>query len=90
MDLDIVFQSLRFTLLGAPEEFQKRLLDALECIICGADDILVYVEGDTKEDALKDHDWCLVALMEHCASKNIKLQVQTTWSQVHGKHNHRQ
>ena len=50
---------LPFGVSSAPEEFQKQLLDALEGlegIICIADDILVYGEGDTKEDALKDHD----------------------------------
>ena len=67
---------LPFGVSSAPEEFQKRLLDALEGIICVADDMLVYGEGDTKEDALKDHDQRLVALMERCASKNIKLNAE--------------
>ena len=70
---------LPFGVSSAPEEFQKRLLDALEGlegIICIADDILVYGEGDTKEDALKDHDRRLVALMERCVSKNIKLNAE--------------
>ena len=64
---------------SAPEEFQKRLLDALESlegIICVADDILVYGEGDTEEDALKDHDRHFVALMECCAPKNTKLNAE--------------
>ena len=67
---------LPFGVSSAPEEFQKRLLDALEGIICIADDISVYGEGDTKEAALKDHDQRLVALMERCASKNIKLNAE--------------
>ena len=51
-----------FGISSAPEEFQKLLLDALEgleCIICIVDDILVY----GKEEALKDHDRCLVILL---------------------------
>ena len=71
---------------SAPEEFQKRLLDALEGlegIICIADDILVYGEGDAKEDALKDHDRRLVALMERCASKNIKLNAEKFKFKLH-------
>jgi hypothetical protein len=67
---------LPFGICSAPEEFQQRLLNALEGldgIICIADDILVYGEGNTKEEAEIDHDRRLVALMERCHSKNIKL-----------------
>ncbi len=67
---------LPFGISSAPEEFQQRLLSALEGldgIICIADDILVYGEGNTKEQAQIDHDRRLIALMERCLLKNIKL-----------------
>ena len=61
---------------SAPEEFQMRLttaLEGLEGIICIADDILVYGEGNDYEEDQKDHDRRFIALMECCHQKNIKL-----------------
>ena len=43
---------------SAPEEFQLRLttaLEGLQGIICIADDILLYGEGNDYEEAQKDH-----------------------------------
>ena len=37
------------------------------------DDILCVGEGDTYESAVKDHDRNLIALLERCREKNIKL-----------------
>ena len=48
-------------------------LEGLEGIICIADDILVYGEGNNYEEAQKDHDRRFIALMECCHQKNIKL-----------------
>ena len=67
---------LPFGISSAPEEFQSRLLsalDGLDGIICIADDILVFGEGNTSEQAEIDHDRRLVALMERCTEKQIKL-----------------
>ena len=67
---------LLFGITSAPEEFQMRLttaLEVLEGIICIADDILVYGEGNDYEEAEKDHDRRFIALMERCHKLNIKL-----------------
>ena len=67
---------LPFGISSAPEEFQTRLISALEGldgILCIADDILVFGEGRTYQEAEKDHDRRFVALMERCSKKNIKL-----------------
>ena len=67
---------LPFGITSAPEEFQMRLttaLEGLEGIICIADDILVYGEGNDYMEAEKDHDRRFIALMERCHKLNIKL-----------------
>ena len=67
---------LPFGVSSAPEEFQKRLMSALEGlegILCIADDILVFGEGSNYQEAEQDHDRRFVALMERCSQKNIKL-----------------
>ena len=67
---------LPFGISSAPEEFQMRIHNALEDLegtICIADDILVFGEGDTYDEAETDHDRRFAALMERCARKNIKL-----------------
>ena len=61
---------------AAPEEFQRRLDTALEGLegvrpIC--DDILIYGVGDSYDEAMVDHDNKLVALLQRCRSKGIKL-----------------
>ena len=70
------WQRLPFRISSAPEEFQMRLISALEGlqgIICTADDILVFGEGTDFTEAEKDHDRRFVALMGSCLQKNIKL-----------------
>lgn len=37
------------------------------------DNILIYGEGTTEEEALQDHDRNLLQLMQRCKEKNIKL-----------------
>ena len=67
---------LPFGITSAPDEFQMRLTSALEGldgIICIADDILVYGEGSTFEEAQADHDRRFIALLERCDQKSIKL-----------------
>ena len=65
-----------FGISVAPEEFQKRLNDALiglQGIQTVADDVLIYGTGDTYEEALKDHDDKLERFLKVCQNKGIKL-----------------
>ena len=67
---------LPFGITSAPEEFQTRLttaLEGLEGIICIADDILVYGEGNDYKEAEKDHERRFKALFERCHKRNMKL-----------------
>ena len=67
---------LPFGISSAPEEFQRRLMNALEGlsgIICIADDILVFGEGKTIRESEINHDERMLALMERCREKNLKL-----------------
>ena len=60
----------------APEVFQKRIRDAVEDlpgIWALADDILITGDGDTKEEAIKDHDQKLIRFLQRCESRGIKL-----------------
>ena len=69
------WKRLPFGINSAPEEFQMRLmtaLEGLEGIATIADDILVYGCGDTYEAAEKDHDKNIIALMERAIIKNIR------------------
>jgi hypothetical protein len=45
----------------------------MEGVICFADDILDFGEGDDYKQAEEDHDSRLIALMERCIQENIKL-----------------
>ena len=70
---------LPFGITSAPEEFQMRLtstLEGLDGIVCIADDILVYGEGNDVTEAERDHDRRFIALMERCHQRNIKLNAQ--------------
>lgn len=53
---------LPFGVKTAPEEYQRRIHESL-CM--GV--------GDTHESAVQDHDRNLIALLERCREKNIKL-----------------
>lgn len=60
----------------APEIFQRKLTQALENLpgtYIIADDILITGEGETKQDAVKDHDKNLRLFLERCRERNIKL-----------------
>ena len=60
---------LPFGITSAPEEFHMRLssgLESLDGMICIADDILVFGEGNNFEDAQTDRDRRFIALMEGC------------------------
>ena len=60
----------------APEYFEMKLdqnLQELPGIYRIADDLLITGQGDTMEDADKDHDANLVRLLQRCREKNIRL-----------------
>ena len=67
---------LPFGISPAPEYFQHRLDQAIEGlpgVRTVADDILITGEGDTLQDAVKDHDKNLLALLARCREKGVKL-----------------
>jgi len=60
----------------APQIFQAKLQQALEGlkgVESIADDILVFGCGDTQEEADFDHDRNMIALLERCRERNIRL-----------------
>ena len=65
-----------FGISVAPEEFQRRIdenLEGLEGAKTIAEDILVWGDGETIEEATVSHDKRLLTLLERCKKKNIKL-----------------
>ena len=67
---------LPFRFCSAPEEFQQRhnhALDGLNGVWTIHDDILIFGEGSTVEEALTDHDNNLHSLMRRCRKQNMKL-----------------
>ena len=63
----------------APEVFQRKLMQALEGlpgVYIIADDILITGEGDTQEEADKDHDKNLRCFMMRCRQRHIKLNAE--------------
>ena len=65
-----------FGISPAPEEFQRRLDQALVGLNgCKAiaDDILVFGCGGHDDEAVRDHDKKLVALLQRCRDKGVKL-----------------
>ena len=65
-----------FGISSAPEEYQRRQNEALEGLLrthCIADDILVCGAGRTFEEAVIDHDKNVVALLNRCRERNLKL-----------------
>ena len=66
---------LPYGISSAPEEFQLRMheaLEGLEGIHCIADDILIVGQGDNREEADKNHDLNVLALMKRAREKNLK------------------
>ena len=65
-----------FGIATAPEEYQRRqheVLEGLPGIHVIADDILITGQGETQEEALRDHDRNLVALLQRAREVNLKL-----------------
>ena len=66
-----------FGLNSAPEEFQRRqnqLVEGLRGVRCVHDDILIFGEGETDEEASRDHDRNFRALMERCRENKLKFR----------------
>ena len=64
-----------FCISVAPEEFQRRIDENLEDdgVKAIADDILIWDDGETTEEATANHDERPLTLLERCKQKNIKL-----------------
>jgi len=65
-----------FGLSSSPEEFQRRLqqaLEGLDGISTVADDILIVGRGKTEAEARQDHDRNFVNLLQRAHSQNLKL-----------------
>ena len=70
------FQRLPFGICSASEEYQQRMMQAVEGlkgIVVVADDILVLGQGETDEEAEKDHDQNLEELLKRCRETNLKI-----------------
>ena len=67
---------MAFGICSAPEVFQRRmhqLIEGLQGVEVVADDFVVIGFGDTLEEAVKDHDQNLDAVLRRCAARGIKL-----------------
>ena len=68
-----------FGISSGPEEYQRRqqeILEGLEGAINIADDICIFGCGDTKEEADKDHDKHLIALLDRCRECDLRLSAK--------------
>ncbi|KAJ8379207.1 hypothetical protein AAFF_G00223190 [Aldrovandia affinis] len=68
-----------FGIKPAAEEYQRRqheVLQGLRGVSVIADDILVYGSGETTEEAVKDHDSNISALLQRAREVNLKLNKQ--------------
>ena len=66
---------LLYGISSAPEEFQLRMhddLEGLEGVHGIADDILIVGQGDNREEADKNHDLTVLALMNRARERNLK------------------
>ena len=64
-----------FGISSAPEEYQRRqkeVLEGLEGVDVIADDIICFGSGDSKQEAEKDHDKNLIALLNRAKEVNLK------------------
>ena len=63
-----------FGLSTSSEEFQRRQAEALEGIpgtVSIVDDVLIFGKGDTIDEAIRDHDRNLIAVMERAQEANL-------------------
>ena len=67
---------MSFGISPAPEEFQWCLdtaLAGLQGVVPIFNDILIFGVGETKAEAVENHDQRLTALLERCSNKGSKL-----------------
>ena len=72
------WQRLPFGISSAPEVFQRKmheLIEGLKGIEVVADDFIVVGYGDTMEEANRNHDNTLMAFLERCRERNVKLNI---------------
>lgn len=70
------WRRLPFGISPAPEIFQHRLelaIQNLPGVKAVADDILIYGEGESEEEAIRDHDQKLSRFLYRCREQGIKL-----------------
>ena len=70
------WKRMPFGLKSSPEEYQRRqdqVLEGLDGVKVVADDILIIGKGNTKEEAIRNHNDNLRNLMKRCQNKNLKL-----------------
>ena len=68
-----------FGICSALEVFQRKmheLIEGLQGVEVVADDFVVVGRGDTTEDASRDHDQNLSALLQRCAERAVKLNAE--------------
>ena len=72
------WKRLPFGISSAPEAFQQKmheLIEGLTGIEVVADDFIVVGYGDTAEEANRNHDNTLLAFLERCRERNVKLNI---------------
>lgn len=70
------WKKMPFGISPAPEEFQRRMDEALEGlpgVKVIHDDVIIWGAGENDKSANVDHDQKFIALMERCREKRIKL-----------------
>lgn len=70
------WKRMPFGTSSAPEVFQRRMcevVEGLKGVEVVTDDFVVVGFGDTEEEALQDHNRNLVAFLQWCQARNIKL-----------------
>ena len=70
------WKRMPFGICSAPEIFQRRMhemIEGLQGVEVVADDFVIVGRGETTNEAMKDHDTNLGALLHRCAEKGVKL-----------------
>lgn len=66
-----------FGIATAPEEYQRRqheIVEDLPGVEAIVDDLLVYICGETMQEAIVDHDRNLRRVLERARQRNLKLK----------------
>ena len=70
------WKRMPFGISSAPEVFQRRMcevVEGLKGVEIVADDLVVVGFGDTPEEAMRDHNQNLHAVLQRCKEENLKL-----------------